>query len=490
MSDELERLATACIFPGFEGPVAPDWLRRRLQEGLGGVVLFAWNVESHEQLASLTASLRAEGDDVLVGIDEEGGDVTRLEVATGSSYPGNAALGAVDDSSLTEQVAAAIGADLAEVGVNLDLAPVADVNTNPSNPVIGIRSFGADSALVARHVAAFVRGLQAAGIAACAKHFPGHGDTTEDSHHELPVVESLEEQALHPFRAAVEAGVQAIMTAHIVVRALGEAPATMSPRILHDLLREELGFDGLVMTDALEMRAISATVGVEEGAVRAMEAGVDALGLGHDLFDESVVSVRDALVGAVGSGRLPEARLADAAARIRRTAQWAAARETGRRAGSEVGREAARRAVSLAGTGRVSRPPLVVELEPEPGMAAGALPQGPGDWFRNVVPDAEVVRLRGRSVDPALRALNGRQLVVITRDAHRHEWERAAVDALLADAVDAVVVEVGIPYWRPSGAATYVATYGAARVNVEAAAERLYSGSRRGVEQSGSSPGS
>ncbi len=231
MSAEVERLALACVLPGFAGPEAPDWVRRRLAEGLGGVVLFGWNVESSEQLRSLTAALRAEGE-VLVGIDEEGGDVTRLEVATGSSYPGNAALGAVDDVELTERVAASIGADLADVGVNLNLAPVADVNTNPLNPVIGIRSFGADGELVARHVAASVRGLQSAGVAACAKHFPGHGDTSEDSHHELPVVESLEEAALAPFRAAIAAGVQAIMTAHIVVRPLGETPATMSRELL------------------------------------------------------------------------------------------------------------------------------------------------------------------------------------------------------------------------------------------------------------------
>src|SRR6185503_12265660 len=155
-------------------------------------------------------------------IDEEGGDVTRLEAATGSSYPGNAALGVVDDVELSERVATSLGAELAAVGVNLDLAPVADVNTNPQNPVIGIRSFGSDADLVGRHVSAFVRGLQNAGVAACAKHFPGHGDTALDSHLALPVVEALDEHALKPFRAAIESGVRSIMTAHIVVRSLGE----------------------------------------------------------------------------------------------------------------------------------------------------------------------------------------------------------------------------------------------------------------------------
>ncbi len=481
---DLDRLALACVLPGFEGPVAPDWLRRRLAEGLGGVVLFGWNVESAEQLRSLTDALRSEGD-VLVGIDEEGGDVTRLEVATGSSYPGNAALGAVDDVELTERVAASIGADLAEVGVNMNLAPVADVNTNPLNPVIGVRSFGSDPELVARHVAASVRGLQAAGVAACAKHFPGHGDTSEDSHHELPVVESLEEAALAPFRACIDAGVRSIMTAHIVVRSLGETPATMSRELLHDLLRDELAYDGLVITDALEMKAISATVGVEEGAVRAIAAGADALCLGHDLFDESVVAVRDALVAAVRSGRLPESRLAEAAERVRGTAAWASRGGSGERVGREVGRDAADRALRLVGETSLTGPPLVVELEPEPGMAAGRLPETPGDWFRNVVPEAEIVR----SAEAASASVNGRQVVVLTRDAHRHEWVRRAIEELVDRAAGAVVVELGLPYWHPS-AGGFVATYGAGRVNVEAAAEALYSGSRRGVEQSGSSPGS
>ncbi len=484
MSAEVERLALACVLPGFAGPEAPDWVRRRLAEGLGGVVLFGWNVESSEQLRSLTAALRAEGE-VLVGIDEEGGDVTRLEVATGSSYPGNAALGAVDDVELTERVAASIGADLADVGVNLNLAPVADVNTNPLNPVIGIRSFGADGELVARHVAASVRGLQSAGVAACAKHFPGHGDTSEDSHHELPVVEALEEAALAPFRAAIAAGVQAIMTAHIVVRPLGETPATMSRELLHGLLREELRFGDLVITDALEMGAISATVGVEEGAVQAIAAGADALCLGHDLFDEWVVRVRDALVGAVRTGRLPESRLVEAAERVRRAAAWASRGAPGDRVGRDVGREAAERALRIAGETTLTTPPLVVELEPEPSMAAGPLLETPGDWFRNVVPEAEVVR----SADAALESANGRQLVIVTRDAHRHEWVRAAIEQLVGRADDAVVVELGLPYWHP-GVGGFVATYGAGRVNVEAAAEALYSATRRGVEQSGSSPGS
>ena len=489
MNAELERLASSCILPGFEGPVIPDWVRRRLSDGLGGVVLYAWNVDSPEQLRSLTDDLRSEREDVLIAIDEEGGDVTRLEAATGSSYPGNGALGVVDDVELTERVGTSLGAELAAAGINLDFAPVADVNTNPLNPVIGIRSFGADGALVARHVDAFVRGLQGAGVAACAKHFPGHGDTSVDSHLALPVVESLEEVALEPFRAAIAAGVQSIMTAHIVVRTLGDVPATMSWEILHDVLREELGFRGLVVTDALEMKAVSATVGVEESAVRAISAGADALCLGHDLFDESVLEVRAALVAAVRAGRLSEERLVEAAGRVAAVTAWASAQRATARVDRDAGRDAARRALLVEGDARPARPPLVVELEPETGMAAGRLSQQPGEWFQAVVPDAELARFDATQVDLDL-PLDGRQLVVIARDAHRHAWEREAIEELTARAPDAIVIEIGAPHWRPPAAATYVATHGAARVNVESAAEALYCGPRRGVEQSGSSPGS
>src|SRR5688500_7580512 len=167
MRDEVDRLAAACLLPSFRGLTVPDWIRGWLDRGVGGVVLFAGNVQDEEQLARLTADLRG-----LVAVDEEGGDVTRLEAATGSSYPGNLALGVVDDVELTRQVAAAMAADLARAGVTVNLAPVADVNTNPDNPVIGVRSFGSEPELVARHVAAFVEGTQHVGVAACAKHFP------------------------------------------------------------------------------------------------------------------------------------------------------------------------------------------------------------------------------------------------------------------------------------------------------------------------------
>lgn len=274
-TDTLTRDALTVLQPGFTGTTAPDWLLRRLGEGLASVGLFGRNIASPDQLAALTAQLRAERDDVLVAIDEEGGDVTRLEVRTGSSFPGNHALGAVDDVVLTRDVAFELGRRLAACGVNLNWAPSADVNSNPDNPVIGVRSFGADTDLVARHTAAYVTGLQAAGVAACTKHFPGHGDTAVDSHHALPRIDAdlsvLDARELAPFRAAIAAGTRAVMSAHILVPALDpDLPATLSRRILTGLLREELGYDGLIVTDGMEMQAIAAVYGIERGSVLAI----------------------------------------------------------------------------------------------------------------------------------------------------------------------------------------------------------------------------
>ncbi|MFD5519924.1 glycoside hydrolase family 3 protein [Streptomyces sp. NPDC127066] len=346
-TDTLTRDALTVLQPGFTGTTAPDWLLRRLGEGLASVGLFGRNIASPGQLAALTAQLRVERDDVLVAIDEEGGDVTRLEVRTGSSFPGNHALGAVDDVALTEEVALELGRRLAACGVNLNWAPSADVNSNPANPVIGVRSFGADTGLVARHTAAYVRGLQAAGVAACTKHFPGHGDTAVDSHHALPLIDAdlsvLQSRELVPFRAAIAAGSRAVMSAHILVPALDpDRPATLSRRILTGLLREELGYEGLIVTDGMEMQAIAATYGIERGSVLAIAAGADAICVGGGLADDDTVRrLRDALVSAVRSGELPEERLADAANRVRELAEWTAAAAAARKVSPAVSGPAA-----------------------------------------------------------------------------------------------------------------------------------------------------
>jgi len=471
---DVERLAAACLLPSFPGSTVPTWVRRWLERGLGGITLFADNGRDPDDFAALTAALRAEAPGLLFAIDEEGGDVTRLEAARGSSYPGNLALGVVDDLELTEAVAGALAADLARAGVDLNLAPVADVNTNPDNPVIGVRSFGSDPGIVARHVAAFVRGTQRQGVGACAKHFPGHGDTSLDSHRTLPVVKGDVEQALVPFRAAVAAGVRAIMTGHLVVPAFGEEPATVSRPLVTGLLRSELGFGGLVVSDALEMGALAGGVGVAEGAVRALAAGVDALCLGHDLHEEAVAAVHAALVGAVESGYLPLDRLAEAVARVRETARWAPAAAHEEAAARDVGLEAAGRALRVHGRPRVGAPPLVVELVPEANVAAGEARHG----LASVWPGALELRLRapGDDLRGRLDALGSRPLVLVVRDAARHAWQRALAQELVTLRPELVAVEVGLPGWRPPAGVPLVESHGAGRANLDAVRELLARG--------------
>ena len=441
MSDGgLEPAAAACLFPPLSA----------LVDGAGGVVLFARDIEAPAQLAELTASLRAERSDLLIAVDEEGGDVTRLEATEGSSFPGNLALGAVDDVALTRRVSAAIGGELAAVGVNFDLAPVADVIVDPANPIVGVRSFGSDPELVARHVAAFVEGVQSVGVAACAKHFPGHGESVADSHLELPIVETdretLEARALPPFRAAVDAGVRAVMTAHVRFAALDDEPATLSAKVI-GLLRSELGFEGLVITDALEMRAISAAVGLEQGAVRALTAGADALCLGADLTAGQVERIRAAVARGV-----PQERLREAAARVAETAAWASSPKP--QHDREAGTEAARRALRVEGDVTLSSEPIVVELRPEPSIAAGEQQHGQAG-----------IQVREGEQLPPLDELG--RVVVVVRDAHRHAWQRE----LVPDGT--IVVETGVPVWRPPGARGWITTYGNGRANLEAAAEVL-----------------
>ncbi|SEL64096.1 glycoside hydrolase family 3 protein [Nonomuraea pusilla] len=492
-SADLLRLADAVLLPGFEGTTPPDWLRRRLGEGLAGVVLFSRNIAGPAQVAALTAALRAENPAVLVGTDEETGEVTRLEVGPGSSRPGAYALGVVDDVALTEALAGHLGGELAAAGIGIDFAPPADVNSNPDNPVIGLRAFGADPDLVARHTRAFVRGLQSAGVAACAKHFPGHGDTSVDSHHGVPVVAAGSvDDALRPFRAAVAEGVKAVMTGHLLVPSYDpELPATLSPKVLTGLLREEIGFQGVIVTDGIEMTAVSGAYGVGGASARAIAAGADAICVGGERADEATATaIRDALAEAVARGLLPEERLADAARRVRELAAWVASSGSaadgaafGPAGGAALGLAAARRAVRV--TRRSSAPVLplaspayVVELAPEMNLAIDRnTPWGVGGPLAGLLPGTETVRLAaGEASGPRLERLLGeaghRPLVVVVRDAHRHPWQGEALRHLVSARPDAVVVEMGLPQRFDVGA-VHIATYGSAAVCGLAAAEIL-----------------
>jgi beta-N-acetylhexosaminidase len=487
---ELARLADAVLIPPFPGHTAPRWILSALEGGLAGVTLFGPNVADPEQVAGLTAALREATGEPVIAIDEEGGDVTRVTYWSGSPYPGNAALGAVDDPDLTMRVHAAIGADLAALGINVDLAPCVDVLVTPDNPAIGTRAFGSGPALVSRHAAAAVTGLQSAGVAACAKHFPGHGSTRTDTHEAIATISGdladLRRRDLPPFQAAIAAGTAAVMPGHLVLPELtGDLPASLSAAAMTGLLRGELGFTGVIISDALEMRAVSDPFGIPEAAVMAVTAGADLLCLGRDTSQEVYQAVTAALSDAVRAGRLSGQRLEDAADRVTAMRAWLATEAAGRPAvdpagdggstaedGAQVGLSAARRALRLTGPRPVVADPVIIEVVPRENVAVGQAAWGLGPWAR----PGSIRRFAANGIAAeALDAAAGRSLVVVVRDAHRSENTRALVTAVLAERPDAVVVEMGLPMWQPpagSGQA-YLATYGASRANAQAAAEIL-----------------
>lgn len=334
--DELERLANGVLWPGFLGDRVPAWLAEALTAGLAGVVYFAQNLDG--DTAALSDEIHRLAPHALIGIDEEGGSVTRLETRTGSTLPGAAELGALDDIAATRATGYEIGRRVAAIGADVVIAPVADVNTDPRNPVIGVRAFGSDTDLVARHVAAAVDGIQATGLAACVKHYPGHGDTRTDSHHALPRLSigpaEIERVHLPPFEAAVSAGVRAVMTAHICAPHWGDEPATLNRNVLARL--RSTGFEGVIVTDALDMAAIRETVGIGGGAVQALAAGADLLCIGNptnpretalpDQDERDHREARDAIVAALRSGELLRERVEQAAQRVAALAQDVRAR--------------------------------------------------------------------------------------------------------------------------------------------------------------------
>ncbi|HEY7173519.1 MAG TPA: glycoside hydrolase family 3 N-terminal domain-containing protein [Micromonosporaceae bacterium] len=476
----LRRLVLGTLLASFRGPVAPRWAIDLVDEGLAGHVLFGFNVSDTDQLAALAASLRAARADVLIGIDEEGGDVTRLGHRDGSPYPGNGALGAIGDPELTERIYAAIGRDLAAVGINLDLAPSVDVNTASDNPIIGTRSFGADSARVAAHSAAAIIGLQAAGVAACAKHFPGHGATDVDSHLHLPTIDAsldvVRGRDLPPFEAAIGAGTKSIMTAHIRLPEItGEMPATFSRAALLDLLRGELGFTGAIVTDAIEMLGAARIAGgTARGAALALAAGADLICIGADVDQGLVEAVVADVVAAVQDGHLPLERLEDAAARSAELAAWAAPSTTVTRAftGTNLGLAAARRAITIEGHVPPLAGALVVQLE-----SASTIAEGPVPWgvYPHVAAGVAPIRASAATanIDELRATAGGRPIVIAGRNLHRLAGAATLIESLAAHQ-PVVVVEMGWPTtWRPAGVAAFLTTYGASRANGRAAAEAL-----------------
>jgi beta-N-acetylhexosaminidase len=320
----LRRQIGQLLIAGFDGHQLPVELKSLAREfGLGGVILFARNVADPEQVAELCyESARLVPDLPLwVSVDQEGGRVARLK-APFTEWPPMATLGRAGDVGLAERFARALALELKAVGFTLDYTPVLDVLTNPKNPVIGDRALAEKADDVARLGSAIVRTLQAEGIAASGKHFPGHGDTSADSHFELPLVEHpperLREVEFVPFRAAIAAGVATIMTAHVLVPALDEKrPASLSRAVVTDILRKELRYEGVIISDDLEMKAIAIEYTPPAAAVMAIEAGCDAMLICSGNTDAKAAAL-EAILHAVEDERLSITRVEDALKRQQR----------------------------------------------------------------------------------------------------------------------------------------------------------------------------
>lgn len=477
---QARRLAAATLLPGFAGTTLPEWLAERLRAGLAGVCLFGGNIVSRVQLAELVASIRAASPRAIIAIDEEGGDVTRLYYDVGSPYPGNAVLGRIDDEGFTEHVARIVGWELRRVGIDLDLAPDADVNSNPRNPVIGTRSFGADPQLVARHTAAWVRGLQSTGVAACAKHFPGHGDTELDSHLALPVVrgslEQLRERELVPFAASVSAGARAVMTSHILLPDVDpDHVATFSSRVLQGVLRDELSFSGVIVSDALDMAGASAELGIPLAAARALAGGSDLLCIGTDNTPEQLDEIESAIAQAVATGALTDARLADAAARVASFTSESAALTTQLPIPDWVTLHdepqfdpaLLRNAIDVLPGTVVSPDRALVVLHTVANIAVGVAPWGPQAAGAEALAVTEA-----DGAEAVLRSVpEGTQAVIVGQCIHRLDWTRAVAERVRAERPGTIIVEMGWP--DGSALAADLTTWGASRAMGAAVLERL-----------------
>jgi beta-N-acetylhexosaminidase len=491
---------------GFEGTEVTAELADFIEQyRIGGVIYFARNVRSVEQVALLSEKLqeiaaRSGNVPLWISIDQEGGMVARITEGV-ALMPGQMAIAAGGSKEAAYTAAHIAGQELRALGINLNFAPVLDVNNNPDNPVIGVRSFGESPELVAEYGAQAVRGLQDAGVAATAKHFPGHGDTNVDSHLDLPVVphsrERILEVELTPFRRAIQEGVDAIMSAHIYFPAFEpeKLPVTLSKAVLTGLLREELGFRGVVMTDCMEMNAISEHYGTVEAAVMAVEAGADLLLISHSR--ERQIGAIEAIERAVREGRLSEARIDASVQRLlalkRQRGLFDAVRPgADRPVGSAPHRAAAQR-ISEASITLVKderrllplkrRKTLAVTFSPDvtsmvdesyAGSASlGAALAAHGlDVIDRTVPAKEAAAHR----DSLLAAAAGsEQLVVGTYNARFNPAQTELVRALQALRKPLVVVALRVPYdlLEMPFVSTFVAAYESRPLALQSAAKAL-----------------
>ena len=476
------RLAAGCLLGSFVGTAAPSWLLDAIRDGLGGVLLFAQNVVDDAQVTELCAQLRTARADVVIAIDEEGGDVTRLDAACGSDTPCPAAFGFVDDVALTAAAYAHLGARVRSVGIDLTLAPCADINSNPLNPIIGVRSFGATPDRVSRHVVAAVDGFRAGGLSVALKHFPGHGDTNADTHlgpARLRVsMATLLTRELAPFAAAVDAGVDAVLTAHLVAEAVDAAPVSLSSAWTAHL-RGAMGFDGVIITDALDMDAVAEGRGIDgvaHAAVGALRAGADFLCLGSNFDDSMTNQVIDGVLKALDATDLDRMQLERSVERITTLRRPTVSPAPTDNAGHHAAREVAERAIVV--DGRLPAGAFtVVECRPPGNMACFNVAWGIGGvllehgWPVISITESDPL---GPACAAVLDSAGEMPILLVVRDACVHPWQMDVIDALVtARPNSVVVVEMGWPGARPVGCASYVVTHGAARSSADAVLARL-----------------
>ncbi|WP_158853653.1 beta-N-acetylhexosaminidase [Halorhabdus sp. CUG00001] len=456
---------------GFDGTEPTDDVCALIEEyNLGGVIYFSRNIESPSQVASLSRTLQelaqstGAGSPLLIATDQEGGVVSRLD--WGSQLPSHMLFGACGDPHVTRKAGQAVGRELRSLGITMNLAPVLDVNNNPDNPVIGVRSFGESPELVADLGVEMATGMQSADVLACGKHFPGHGDTATDSHVGLPVVDHdidrLDRVEFFPFKRAIAAGIDAIMTTHVSFPSITDdedRPATISPAVQTGILRERLDFDGLVVTDCLEMHAIADGVGTTDGAVEAIEAGCDIAMVSHT--PDRQRNAIEAVVEAVESGRLSEASIDESVRRIQRLKQErnvaeppAQSWEESATTSTSIARSVAECGLTLVRDERgvipfdVDRPLHAIGFTGDRGSNAEDDRYEPAVVFDAL--EERGVDVRRETVsDPAsfdYPTDGTAQILVVTYDARSNPGQATALRRLCAQSDDVAVLAVRTPY--------------------------------------------
>lgn len=468
---ELESAVLAHFSPGFGGTTIPDWLRAWLDKGLGGITLFSSNCPSLEETAQVIQRLREHSRDLIISIDEEGGDVTRLFVREGSPFPTPAMLGLCQDSSLTEHSYFELGKVLNQLDIDMNLAPVADVTESRENPIVGVRSFGSDFEQVAQQVEAAVKGLRRSGVASCIKHFPGHGGVHHDSHHELSVLDGrkgeLEKSHIYPFLRGIKAGSDAVMVGHIILSGIDkESPSSLSKLVLSDYLRKELQFSGLIVTDALDMGALGGPKKIANSAARALLSGADVLCF-SGLFDQSsfIASSFEMIMAALKKDEGKAEQVMENAKRIR---AWRAPAPKGSSAKTPIEPEPFAASFEVAGNVRITRENItLIELSADPTIAAGYVAWG---LRRSLSQIGKKVRLESSDVNHSHDSET--QLIVAFRDAFRDKKLKLALERINEEDPEAIFVDMGWPTYdfQPRN---IIRTFGSSALASDAAVSRM-----------------